>query len=60
MANHGKVQLIYLIISPATHAEEGRRLFRSHGEWMKRTHHREGRKALVGYNVSTSPEPKNP
>ena len=57
MANHGKVQLNYLITAPKELADEGRRLFASHARWMKGTHHRDGPKALIAYNVSTAPEP---
>jgi hypothetical protein len=57
MANVGKVQLTYIAVAPADLAEEGRRLFESHAKWMKATHHRDGSKALISYNVSTAPEP---
>lgn len=57
MANQGKTQLGYLITAPAELAEEGHRLFDSHAKWMKRSHPREGSKALISYNVSSAPEP---
>ena len=57
MANQGKVQLLYVVAASAGLVEEGRRLFSSHANWIKATHHREGRKALISYNVSTAPEP---
>lgn len=56
MANVGKTQLIYVMLCPDEHAEEGKRLFASHGPWMEATHHREGPKALISYNVSYGPE----
>jgi hypothetical protein len=57
MANQGKVQLNYLITAPGELAGEGRRLFESHATWMRKTHAREGPKALISYNVSTASEP---
>lgn len=60
MAHHGKVQLTYLIVAPPDQVEEGDRLFRSHAPWMEATHHREGDKALLSYNVSKAPELSNP
>jgi hypothetical protein len=57
MANHGRVQLNYLIAAPEGLAEEGRRLFESHASWMKATHPRRGDKALISYNVASAPEP---
>lgn len=56
MANVGKTQLIYVMLCPDAHAEEGKRLFASHGPWMEATHHREGSKALISYNLSYGPE----
>lgn len=60
MAYKGKIQLIYVIVAPPDQADEGDRLFRSHGPWMEATHHRDGEKALLSYNVSKAPELSNP
>ena len=60
MAYHDKIQLTLVIIAPPDQAEEGDRLFRSHGSWMEATHHRSGEKALLSYNVSKGPELSNP
>ena len=60
MTYHDKIQLTFIIIAPPDQAEEGDRLFRSHGLWMEGTHHRSGEKALLSYNVSKGPEISNP
>ncbi len=60
MAYRGKVQLTLIITAPPIHVEEGDRIFRSHAPWMEATHHREGNKALLSYNVSKAPELSNP
>ena len=60
MAYEGKIQLIYVIVAPKDQVEEGDRIFAGHGPWMKETHHREGDKALLTYNVSKAPELSNP
>ena len=60
MTYHDKIQLTLIIIAPPDQAEEGDRLFRSHGSWMEATHHRSGPKALLSYSVSKGPELSNP
>ena len=60
MAHKGKIQLMILIVAPPDQAEEGDRLFRSHAPWMEATHHRDGDKALLSYNVSKAAELSNP
>ena len=60
MAHKGKIQLMYLIVAPPEQVEEGDRIFRSHGPWMESTHHRDGERALLSYNVSKMPELTNP
>lgn len=60
MAHKGKIQLTFVIVAPPDLVEEGDRLFRSHAPWMESTHHREGNKALLSYNVSKAPELSNP
>ena len=52
MAYKGKIQLTILIVAPPDQVEEGDRSFRSHAPWMESTHHRDGDKALLSYNVS--------
>ncbi|MGB7792480.1 MAG: hypothetical protein WBL39_14830 [Terrimicrobiaceae bacterium] len=59
MAYHNNSELTLIIIAPPDQAEEGDRLFRSHGSWMEATHHRSGAKALLSYNVSKGPELSN-
>ena len=60
MAHKGKIQLTFVIIAAPDQVDEGDRLFRSHAPWMETTHHREGDKALLSYNVSKAPELSNP
>jgi hypothetical protein len=60
MANKGKTQLLFVIVAPPELVEEGDRLFRTHEPWIQRTHHRDGEKALLSYNVSKAPELSNP
>ncbi|MGA7952888.1 MAG: hypothetical protein WCA07_05135 [Gloeobacterales cyanobacterium] len=60
MSHKGKIQLIYIFVAPPDQVEEGDRIFRSHAPWMEATHHRDGDKALLSYNVSKAPELSNP
>jgi hypothetical protein len=60
MARKGKTQLCCVIVCPSEHVAEGDRIFRSHAEWMERTHHRSGSRALHVYDVSKAPELENP
>ena len=60
MAYKGKIQLTIHIVAPPDQVEEGDRLFGTHGPWMEATHHRDGDKALLSYNVSKAPEVSNP
>lgn len=60
MSHKGKIQLTFLIVARPDQVVEGDRLFRSHGPWMEATHHRNGDKALLSYNVSKAPELSNP
>ena len=60
MAEHGKIQLIFVIIAPPELEAEGDRLFKTHAPWMEATHHRSGEKALLRYSVSKAPELSNP
>lgn len=59
MAHKGNTQLTYVIIAPRELVDEGDRIFRSHQAWMQATHHREGEKALLSYDVSKTPERTN-
>jgi hypothetical protein len=52
MTYHDKVQLTLIIIAPPDQAEDGDRLFQSHGSWMESTHYHTGEKALLSYNAS--------
>lgn len=60
MAREGCSQLTYIIIAPPDQVAEGDRLFQSHRAWMEGTHHRDGEKALLSYEVSKSPELVDP
>ena len=59
MAYLGRTQLIFVIVAPPDQEKEGERIFGSHAPWMKATHHRDGDKALLTYNVSKAPELSN-
>lgn len=52
MSYQGKTHLTFIFKAAATEVAEGDRLFASHNEWMAKTHHRDGEKALLTYNVS--------
>jgi|SRR5687767_9771554 len=56
MGRKGSTQLTYVIIASSELTGEGDRIFRSHQTWMEATHHREGEKALLSYDVSKVPE----
>ena len=60
MDYRGKVHLTFIIKTDPANVAEGDRLFASHNEWMARTHHRDGEKALLAYNVSKGEDPANP
>ena len=60
MARHGNTQLTFVITASPDQVEEGDRIFRSHVKWMEATHHRDGEKSLLIYDVSKSPELSNP
>ena len=60
MAYHDKIQLTAIIVAPPDQVKEGDRIFQSHAPWMEATHHRDGAKALLSYNVSKAPELSNP
>jgi hypothetical protein len=60
MANRGKTQLLITFVASPDKVAEVDRLAESHGDWMAKTHHREGSKALVSYNFAKGPELENP
>jgi hypothetical protein len=60
MAHTGKIQLIYIMTAPPEHVAEGDRIFASHQVWIEGSHHRDGEKALLSYDVSKAPELSNP
>ena len=60
MAHKGNVQLCFVITAGPDKVVEGDRLFADHAVWMEKTHHREGDKALLVYDVSKVDEYSNP
>ncbi|MEX0599381.1 MAG: hypothetical protein WD423_10150 [Rhodothermales bacterium] len=60
MSHKGNVQLTIIITATPDLVEEGDRIFKSHASWMADTHHREGEKALLRYNLVKGPELSNP
>ena len=59
MAYKGKTHLTFIFKASPADVAEGDRLFASHNAWMAKTHHREGLKALLTYNVSKGGDPSN-
>ncbi len=60
MAKVNEVRFVVSSICPPDQVAEGDRIYRSHIDWMKATHQREGPKALLSYDVSKSPELSEP
>ncbi len=60
MSQQGNIQLIINFSAAPEDVAEGDRIFVSHADFMARTHHRDGDKALLTYNVSKGPELANP
>ena len=60
MDYRGKVHLNFVFKARPEDVAEGDRLFASHNAWMVKTHHREGNKALLSYNVSKGADLSNP
>ena len=52
MAYKGKAHITFIFKAKAEDVAEADRLFASHNNWMAKTHHRDGDKALLTYNVS--------
>jgi hypothetical protein len=60
MANKGKTQLLLTFVATPDKVSEVDRIIESHGQWMAKTHYRDGSKALLSYNFSKGPELENP
>ena len=60
MARKGNVQLNFVITAGPDQVAEGDRIFADHAVWMEKTHHREGDKAMLVYDVSKADELSNP
>jgi hypothetical protein len=60
MAKANEVRFMVSSICPPDQVAEGDRIYRSHIDWMKGTHHREGPNALISYDVSRTPELSDP
>ncbi|MBT8401903.1 MAG: hypothetical protein KJO98_15620 [Rhodothermia bacterium] len=60
MANKGKTQLLITFVATPDQVSDLDKLVASHGDWMAKTHHRDGSKALLSYNFSKGPELSNP
>ena len=56
----GKIQLLVVMTAPAELVDQGREMFKDHAGWMEKTHHKDGDKALLRYNLSIAPELTNP
>lgn len=60
MSNKGKIMIAMQVIAGPEEAEEGKRLFASHAEFMEETHHREGEFKMISYDIASGPEFINP
>src|SRR6266487_3376261 len=60
MAHSGKLQFLVVMSVPPDYVAEGERVFKSHADWMQRTHYKDGSKALLVYDVSKTAEMENP
>ena len=60
MSQKGCTQFTVVFTVTPENVAEGDRIFASHAAWMSRTHHRDGDKELVRYNLSKAPEMANP
>ena len=59
MDYRGKIHLNFVYKADQADVAEGDRLFASHNIWIARTHHRDGDKALLTYNVSKGDDLSN-
>jgi hypothetical protein len=60
MSRKGNIQLNFVITAGPDQVAEGDRLFADHITWLEKTHHRDGEKALLIYDVSKADELSNP
>ena len=60
MSHQGKIQITIAFTATPDFVGDGDWLFESHAAWMAETHHREGDKALLSYNIVKGPELANP
>lgn len=60
MAHKGNIQFAMIFTVSPENVAEGDRIFKSHAAWMERSHYRSGDKALLVYDVSKTPEMKDP
>jgi len=60
MSQKGCTQFTVIFTVSPEHEAEGDRIFASHAKWIERTHHREGEKQLLNYNLSKSVQMVNP
>lgn len=60
MARKGNLQFTMIFTTSPENVSEGDQIFRSHAAWMERTHHKSGDKALLIYDLSKTPEMKDP
>jgi hypothetical protein len=60
MSHKGKTQLTVIFTAPPDLVAEGDRIFASHAKWMRKTHSRDGKKALLLYNLVKGPELSHP
>lgn len=60
MSHKGNAQFTNIMIVPPDLVDEAERIFESHAAWMEETHHRDGEKALLRYNVARAPELSDP
>src|SRR2546428_11482496 len=59
MSHKGKIEITIMFPAGPEQVAEGDRIFKSHAAWMARTHHREGAKAMLLYNLVKGPEREN-
>ena len=59
MDYRGKIHLNFVFKADQADVAEGDRLFASHNIWIAKTHHRDGDKALLTYNVSKGDDLSN-
>ena len=60
MSYKGKVQLTIIFTAAQDLVAEGDRIFESHAAWIAATHHRDGERAMLSYNIVKGPELSNP